>query len=320
MEEQLIQISKEIIELAQDQDCCNSVLGMMLSSAECLSLKFGKKQSEKKMFNGYNVFGSGDTKNEESLKTQLRIQTKLFRNNYYYMMQTKGKYNFPENFPPETIVKILNIWKENVSDEKQIFYNNIIKIINCNALELKYPCQNFDNIPRGNGVDQNLILNVMVPIMSHVDKGLEKVRKETELTGKIKNKLKYNQHQYDDKGLENHIKNNCDNESNRNSEEINNIIQKIQSCLSSGESLYCLDENLVKSKENYDKILKDFDSLLNELNTLFLNFKKKNGDCKVITKFIVKNYDTVRSFLNTNSKKKKSLFEKFIEVLNSNYQ
>ena len=196
MEEKLIQISKEIIELAQDQDCCNSVLGMMLSSAECLSLKFGKKQSIKKMFNGYNVFGSGDTKNEESLKTQLRIQTKLFRNNYYYMMQTKGKYNFPENFPPETIVRILNIWKENVSDEKQIFYNNIIKIINCKALELKYPSQNFDNITRGNGVDQNLILNVMGPIMSHVDKGLEKIRKETELTGKYNNKLKDNQPQY----------------------------------------------------------------------------------------------------------------------------
>ena len=56
MNQALIQIHKQIVELAQEQDSCNAVLGMMLSTAECLSSRFGKVKNER-LFNDYNVFG-----------------------------------------------------------------------------------------------------------------------------------------------------------------------------------------------------------------------------------------------------------------------
>jgi hypothetical protein len=109
----IIQINKTILDLAMQQDDLNSVLGLMMSTAECLSNRFGKVKN-KSFFAAYNLNNSGNIKNEENLRDQLKIQTKIFRNNYKNMLtQNKGKYPFPENLGEKEIRNIVNIWKSN---------------------------------------------------------------------------------------------------------------------------------------------------------------------------------------------------------------
>ena len=328
MQQKLIQIHNEIMELAQDQESCNSVLGMMLSSAECLSSRFGKTKFER-LFNGYNAFQSGDTKTEDSLKIQLRIQTKLFRNNYCYMIEKKGKYIFPENFDIDKIIEIVNIWKSNVQDDKKIFYNNIIDIITNNKIEIKYPRQKIDKV-QTDGVSQNLILNVMGPIMSHVDQGLEQVGKEAELKGKINNALKIGHEHCDDKNLENHIKKrNNENETKRNNLK-EQIIKDLENCFCMGECYFFLhlDSNSkvkfnpkFKTKESYQTqnffdIQTLFKNHLSSLEKSFAQFKKNYGESKTIASFIDANYSNANNWkFNCNDQ----LFTKFINILNIEY-
>lgn len=61
-----------------------------MSSAECLSNRFGKVKKES-FFGAYNLNNLGNMKNEENLKNQLKIQTKIFRNNYKFKLtQNQG--------------------------------------------------------------------------------------------------------------------------------------------------------------------------------------------------------------------------------------
>jgi hypothetical protein len=327
MQQKLIQIHNEIMELAQDQESCNSVLGMMLSSAECLSSRFGKNKFER-LFNGYNVFESGDSKDEESLKTQLRIQTKLFRNNFYYMKQKRGEYSFPNNFTRDKIIEIINIWKKNVNDDKKIFYNNIIDIITDKTIQVKYPSQKIDYFTN-NGISQNVILNVMAPIMSHVDQGLEKAKKEAELKGTINNVLDINKKNYDSKSLEIQIKNFNDKELKHNdkrSELRNMIISTMLKSLNFGECFYILNsnDNSYRAKYNkkedyinqdYFKIQNIFRNHLNDLEKMMNEFKATYGDSDSISNIINENYHIVALWQN---KSKDSLFDKFYQLMKSN--
>ena len=293
MQQKLLQIHKEIMELAQEQESCNSILGMMLSSAECLSSRFGIQKFDR-FFNSYNIFESGDTKNEDSLKIQLRIQTKLFRNNYFYMKEKKGRYIFPDNFSKEKIIEIINIWKENVSDDKKIFYNNIIDIITDNKTQIKYPNQSIDKI-KNNGVNHNIILNVMVPIMSYVDQGLEQIGREAELKGSINNILKIGQKCNNDY-LENYILNinNAAYKTKDKRIELKDlIISKMFNCFIFGECYYVLnsrDNNYILKYCNSEQI-KNLDFLINQnkfkeeiinLEKLIECFNKNYGDSETI--------------------------------------
>lgn len=253
MNQTLIQLHKEILELAQEQESCNAVLGMMLSTAECLSSRFGKVKNER-IFNDYNVFGSGDSKNESYLKAQLRIQTKLFRNNYFFMKDKDGKYTFPNNFGKEKIIQIVNIWKNNVSHDKKIYYDNIISIIH-DKTDIKYPHLTMDTISN-RGLDPNIMVDAFLPIMNHVDEKLKKVGEEAGKKGFYDNKLQVNGKQYNDNGLEKIIQNNLErrDEKNNNDEEIWTLTTYLQNCFIFGEILYVL----ISRNKNY--IFRFFDN------------------------------------------------------------
>ena len=182
--QQLMQINSQILQLAMQQDDLNSVLGSMLSTAECLSNRFGQKV-QKSYFEAYNLFGSGNRKNEKDLKDQLKIQTKIFRNNYKYMLNEKGKYPFPKNFGEKEIKNIVNIWKSNSKPENVIYYDNIINILNKN-LDIVYPGDN----RHSNGLDPNFILDVFPNIINKVDQERDNVRNNVIKNGSYDNNLK----------------------------------------------------------------------------------------------------------------------------------
>ena len=274
----MIQMNKEIMDLAQDQESCNSVLGMMLSSAECLSSIFGIKKFDR-LFDCYNNFESGDIKNEEFLKLKLRIQTKLFRINYFYMKEKKGKYNFPDNFDKYNIIRIINIWKQNVSDDKKIYYDNIIDIICDKNTEVKYPRQSIDKI-NNSGLNENVFVNAMLPIMSPVDQGLQNVGREAELKWNINNNLKLGK-KIDDRS--------------KNLEVL--IISKLINCLQLGECYYVLNSrdnnyrvNFLNKEQyqiqNYFYIKKKFKDNIIELEKLIKCYYDNYGDSDKIIQTI----------------------------------
>lgn len=181
--QELIQINSQILKLAMQQDDLNSVLGSMLSTAECLSNRYGIKKQDS-YFEAYNLFGSGNRKNENDLKLQLKIQTKVFRNNYKYMLNEKGKYPFPKNFGEEKIRKIVNIWKQNSKPQNLIYYDNIINVLDKN-FSINYPGEKRNT----NGIEPNFILDVFPAIMNKVDQERDITRNNVIQTGVYDNNL-----------------------------------------------------------------------------------------------------------------------------------
>jgi hypothetical protein len=187
----MLQINKQILQLAMQQDDLNAVLGNMLSTAECLANRFGNKPQQS-FFDAYNLYGSGNTKNEEALKTQLQIQTKIFRNNHNYMINRDGKYPFPENLGKKEIEDLLNLWKDNSKLENQFYFENIIKILNGNY-ELTFPQRKV----KTNGINPKVTLELFPQVMKDVDKTRKKVKEEVIEKGKYDNNLNLNQNRQD---------------------------------------------------------------------------------------------------------------------------
>jgi hypothetical protein len=180
----MLMINKQILQLAMQQDDLNAVLGTMLSTAECLANRFGNKPQQS-FFDAYDLYGSGSTKNEEALKTQLQIQTKIFRNNHNYMVKTKGEYPFPENLGKKEIETLLKIWKKNSKLENQFYFENIINILDGNY-ELTFP----ERKVKTNGINPEVTLELFPKIMKDVDKTRKKVKEEVIEKGKYDNNLR----------------------------------------------------------------------------------------------------------------------------------
>jgi len=330
MNQSLLQIHKEILELAQEQESCNAVLGMMLSTAECFSSRFGKVKNER-IFSDYNIFGSGDSKNESSLKAQLRIQTKLFRNNYYYMKNKDGKYTFPKNFDSNKIIEIVKIWKDNVSHDKKIYYDNIISIIQDDKANIKYPHIKMDTISN-NGLDPNIMVDVFLPIMNHVDERLQQVGEEANKKGIYDNTLKTNGKKYDDKGLEKNIQNNLNKRGQKeNIDQLLYLGNYLQNCFTYGELYYVLLLNkknyilkfypnnaiTIKQEDKY-KIGETFKNyLINLINQFELIKKCKNINLDDINGFIRENGHFVYTWkAETNNELLTTFDENLTKIMN----
>ena len=95
--------------------------------------------------------------------------------------------------------------EENISDDKKIYYNNIIDIITDKNMEIKYQKQSIDKI-KNSGLNGNAILNIKLPIMPSVEQGLEKICSEAELKWNIDNNLKLGK-KFDDLSLEKYLLN-----------------------------------------------------------------------------------------------------------------
>lgn len=109
----------------------------MLASAENFSNRFWINKNAK-IFESYNLFKSGDLKNENDLKQQLALHIKIFRNLVNHEKQKGRIYSFPENLGPEDIKKLVHMWKNNVKKEDQIYYDNILYILEEN-FDIKFP-------------------------------------------------------------------------------------------------------------------------------------------------------------------------------------
>lgn len=200
--QKLKQINLNILKLAQQQDDLNSVMGLMLSSAECLSNRFGKVKKQS-FFEHYNLNNSGNSKNENDLRDQLKIQTKIFRNNHIYMLNQKKKYPYPDNFGKNEIIKIVNFWKENSKEDNYIYFDNIIKVLN-GQYNLTYPEKKNHN----KGLPPQVILDTFPAAMEYVDNKRDEVRQSIEETGQYNNELKIQENKYETFNYNNNINNN----------------------------------------------------------------------------------------------------------------
>ena len=179
------QIDMQLLELIQQQDDLNSVLGLMLCSAECLSNRFGREKKET-FFDYYNLNNAGNKKSEKNLKDQLKIQTKIFRNNYLYMLNKKGSYPFPNNFKKNDIISLINYWKLNAKNEDQLYFDNILRILN-GDFNLTYPQKTIST----EGLPPEGILNYFPSAMSYVDGKRDEIAYDYLNNGYYSNELKF---------------------------------------------------------------------------------------------------------------------------------
>ena len=140
------------------------------------------------MFESYNLFKLGDLKNENDLKQQLALHIKIFRNLVNHEKQKGRNYSFAENLGAEDIKKLIYMWKNNVKKEDQIYYDNILYIIDEN-FDIKFP--NYIKNKKGSmqGIDPNHIIIVVPNVMGCIDYRLNQVGLEAEKTGLINNKI-----------------------------------------------------------------------------------------------------------------------------------
>ena len=267
-----IQINKQILLLALQQDDLNSVLGLMLASAECLSNRFGKEKKES-FFAKYNLNNAGNTKNEKNLKDQLKIQTKIFRNNYKYMIGQKGKYPFPDNLGKDEIKNIVNYWKQNSKPENQIYFDNIIQVLEEKYI-LNYPGKNNNNV----GLPPEGIIEFFPKAMEYVDAKRDEVLKKIEKTRYYKNELDIGKNKYDtfDYKDDQYIKNNSHSDTELN------LIRSFDNVFNKAENYYVLLVKNYNYKCNFGDI-KQYDKnnitfLENDLNNSIKTLKKYYED------------------------------------------
>lgn len=266
-------INKQILCLAQQQDDLNSVLGLMLSSAECLSNRFGKEKKES-FFAKYNLNNAGNTKNEKNLKDQLKIQTKIFRNNYKYMIGQNGKYPFPDNLGKDEIKNIVNHWKQNSKPENQIYFDNIIEVLE-EKYNLNYPGKKITN---NAGLPPEEIIKYFPKAMEYVDAKRDEVWKKTEKTGYYKNELDIGKNKYDtfDYKDDQYIKNNS------HSDIELNMTRLFDNVFNKAENYYVLLVKNYNYKCNFGDIKQYYKNnitiLENDLNNSIKTLKKYYED------------------------------------------
>lgn len=272
-DQSLLVINKQILKLALQQDDLNVVLGNMLSTAECLANRFGINPKNS-FFESYNLYGSGNTKNEEDLKSQLEIQTKVFRNNHHYMINKEGKYPYPENFGKTKIENIINFWKQNSKKENKIYFDNIIKVLNKNY-KLVYP----EQINNSGEIDPNIILEVVPKVMKDVNISRKKVKEEVCKSGVYYNNLKLEGKNEDGcSGSIYNTTNIMENEKMIFIQQISKIFNKIECYIYFNyykQRQISLPKFEYGNKEEYEKVLVENSSyLLANLNNDLNEFKK----------------------------------------------
>ena len=264
------------------QDDLNEVLGNMLSTAECLSKRYGKKKNTNEYdFGRYDLYDSGQSKNEEDLKSQLEIQTKIFRNNYYYMLSKSGQYPFPKNYGEKEIKILVGNWKENSKPENYIYFDNIIKILN-KDFNLTYPKENIIS----NGIDPKVTADLFPKVMKDVNFQRKKVKKEIiENNGVYNNNLKIKEKCKNENFA---YKDNKTNEDENVKLEVINFLDKIFKLVECYiYVLYIKKNNMKKSEKNcikmkygnkeiYDQYFEKNPSLIfQQLNNGLAQFKEK---------------------------------------------
>lgn len=80
------------------------------------------------------------------------------------------------------------MWKNNVKKEDQIYYDNILYIIDEN-FDIKFPNYIKNKNASQQGIDPNHIINVVPNVRGFIDYRLNKVVLEAEKTGVINNKI-----------------------------------------------------------------------------------------------------------------------------------
>lgn len=281
-EQKLLQIHRQISELAQKQDNCNSSLGLMLSSAESFSNRFGINKNPK-MFESYNLFHSGDLKNENDLKSQLTLHIKIFRNLVNHEKLKGRNYIFPENLGPEEIRKLVTMWKNNVKKQDQIYYDNILSILDENFNI------NFPNLPKNSsyhksnqGIDPNYFMDIVPNVMGCIDYRSNQIGKEAERTGVIKNQIMMGSNECFNPQLNNLKFTPMNQGLNKNEKEkkiMMDALNKISQYSECYYYLYCkkfqINADLNSKYERIDNYLNyNFEDIEKEANSYLNEFKK----------------------------------------------
>ena len=122
-------VDKQLLKLKLDQEYSADMLGRALSKAEYLSSRFGENKTFDKIFNYYNRFDNGITKDKTKLMKSFINAIDTLQD--YYEMDGKER-KFPSNFKQSKIIEYVEILRNNVKKEELLvikLFNDFIHIL-----------------------------------------------------------------------------------------------------------------------------------------------------------------------------------------------
>ena len=101
------------------------VLCILLMSAENYALG----NSSQRVFGHYDRYDNVKHKSRLGLKRQLIYEIVVFKESFKSYLDQYKEFFFPEELSKKTIKYLVNTWKNNVIDSDQIYYDDIISLI-----------------------------------------------------------------------------------------------------------------------------------------------------------------------------------------------
>lgn len=176
-------IDKQLIKQKISEEYTNDMLGRALSKAEYFSKRYGKNHEGDILFNYYNRFDNGITKEKINLKKSLMNVLDSLQD--YYEMDKKKI--FPSNFNQKQIEIYIEKLRDNCEKEDQDIFNNFITIIQGGHVDFS---SNFNSNCKVN--PQNLV-DSGVSSMKYINKQEKEWKERAKREGDYPIGLKFNQ-------------------------------------------------------------------------------------------------------------------------------
>ena len=186
----------------QDQDNRNFTLGGILSCLETIAFKISPSPNTPKKYDGYNPKSVQERKSLEQLVTQLRIQSKAFKNMYDECVDTHDNYWFPDNLSKEDIIEDIKKWKKLVTPQYKAYYDNIIYIFTEEEDKIYYPpIKNIKNEKRAS-CDPEKQLKLIPPNIGYINYRRKLVKRDFLKGKQFDNTIKLYQEKHCDSAFE----------------------------------------------------------------------------------------------------------------------
>ena len=139
-----VTINKQEIALKQDQNLSNSIMSKTLAELENLVLLCGYKG--KPLFNYY----ASKCQTKKEMINQIVYQMTIFSSSYrnFIKKNPNKTYDYPENLNYQTVVAIVNNWKNHLKKDKsnlEKYYDSFLKVLEGKKLD-QYILEEFNNI------------------------------------------------------------------------------------------------------------------------------------------------------------------------------
>jgi hypothetical protein len=185
-----MQVNKQLVSLRQDQDSSNLIMCRVLSELENLAFCCG--------YEGQKIFGYYSTisKDFQEIINQIIFQMTIFESSYtnFKKNSPNKQYEFPNNLNFNSIIDIVNKWKNFVKKQRinhnyDSYYDEFLNILLNNNLSKSFN-QQFQNIDKDSqkmtNADLNRVMNAGATATCFINEKYNEIEREISEKGDYK--------------------------------------------------------------------------------------------------------------------------------------